>query len=218
MEHSHLIYSRMDHPSRVTDKVESDGQTMAKYAQEYRNHENAKPVSQLSNTVRARPFVPYLNTAVGTNLNIAPGIIGSERRAREPATVTKVASAQNTSHPSMKDSDSGSADSSQNQVKQEDEEEEIVYRRGRDATTNTVIAAQTRTSPDLIVDELHGPDSNNSHHRSTAGNPNARSVKHLTCSFWYNGNCKWPEDVCLYAHRYTGQVAEAPRQVEPGRK
>lgn len=43
------------------------------------------------------------------------------------------------------------------------------------------------------------------------------SVKHLTCYFWAkNGNCKWSDDECLYAHHDTGKTANGPMQVEPG--
>ncbi|KAI4215403.1 MAG: hypothetical protein LQ351_002303 [Letrouitia transgressa] len=47
---------------------------------------------------------------------------------------------------------------------------------------------------------------------------NIPSVKHLTCFFWFTkGSCRWSDNQCLYAHYYTGQVANGPVQVEPGR-
>jgi hypothetical protein len=43
------------------------------------------------------------------------------------------------------------------------------------------------------------------------------SVKHLTCFWWkVKGDCRFSEDDCLYAHRDTGLLADAPRQVTPG--
>lgn len=43
------------------------------------------------------------------------------------------------------------------------------------------------------------------------------SVKHLTCFWWkVKGECRFSEDDCLYAHRETGLLADAPRQVTPG--
>ena len=45
------------------------------------------------------------------------------------------------------------------------------------------------------------------------------SVKHLTCYFWNaHGKCKHSDEDCLYAHYHTGQVADPPVQVEPGRE
>lgn len=45
------------------------------------------------------------------------------------------------------------------------------------------------------------------------------SVKHLTCYFWSEfGHCQWSSNECLYAHWYTGKVANAPVQVEVGSK
>ncbi|KAH0846083.1 hypothetical protein FOPE_11671 [Fonsecaea pedrosoi] len=52
-------------------------------------------------------------------------------------------------------------------------------------------------------------DSQDSHNR--------RSVKHLTCFWWWEkGSCKYSEDDCLYAHHDTGHYTAAPRQVIPG--
>lgn len=43
------------------------------------------------------------------------------------------------------------------------------------------------------------------------------SVKHLTCFWWkVKGDCRFAEEDCLYAHRDTGLLADAPRQVTPG--
>lgn len=45
------------------------------------------------------------------------------------------------------------------------------------------------------------------------------SVKHLTCFWWkVKGDCRFAEDDCLYSHRDTGLLADAPRQVTPGGK
>jgi hypothetical protein len=45
------------------------------------------------------------------------------------------------------------------------------------------------------------------------------SVKHLTCFWWkVKGDCRFSEEDCLYAHRETGLLADAPRQVTPGGK
>ena len=47
----------------------------------------------------------------------------------------------------------------------------------------------------------------------------APSVKHLTCYFWNaHGKCKHSDEDCLYAHFHTGQIADPPVQVEPGRR
>ena len=46
-----------------------------------------------------------------------------------------------------------------------------------------------------------------------------RSVKHLTCYYWYRkAPCKWTEDQCAYAHVWTGKLADKPLTLEPGRK
>ncbi|KIW89681.1 uncharacterized protein Z519_09837 [Cladophialophora bantiana CBS 173.52] len=46
---------------------------------------------------------------------------------------------------------------------------------------------------------------------------NRRSVKHLTCFWWWEkGECKYSEEDCLYAHHDTGHYTAAPRQVVPG--
>lgn len=64
-------------------------------------------------------------------------------------------------------------------------------------TTSTALSTTTMASPSKSV---HPP-----------------SVKHLTCYFWAkNGNCKWSDDECLYAHHETGKIANGPMQVEPG--
>ncbi|MCJ1237362.1 hypothetical protein MMC14_005347 [Varicellaria rhodocarpa] len=45
------------------------------------------------------------------------------------------------------------------------------------------------------------------------------SVKHLTCYYWKKvGKCRFSEEECLYSHKNTGQLAEAPQKVEPGGK
>ncbi|ETI23833.1 hypothetical protein G647_05639 [Cladophialophora carrionii CBS 160.54] len=55
---------------------------------------------------------------------------------------------------------------------------------------------------------------------SPVGNQNdqdRRSVKHLTCFWWWEkGECKYSDDECLYAHYDTGHYTAAPRQVVPG--
>lgn len=45
-----------------------------------------------------------------------------------------------------------------------------------------------------------------------------KSVKHLECYFWSKGGCKFTAENCLYAHYHTGQGANSPQQVEPGRE
>jgi hypothetical protein len=56
--------------------------------------------------------------------------------------------------------------------------------------------------------------------RSATPHPYGKpSVKHLTCFWWkIKGSCRFAEDDCLYAHRDTGILADAPRQVAPGGK
>ncbi|KAL2409317.1 hypothetical protein ABEF95_015612 [Exophiala dermatitidis] len=47
--------------------------------------------------------------------------------------------------------------------------------------------------------------------------PTRRSVKHLTCFWWWEkGECRFTDDECLYAHYDTGHYTGAPRQVIPG--
>ena len=42
-------------------------------------------------------------------------------------------------------------------------------------------------------------------------------TKLLTCWFWYNLNrCAHSDEVCAYAHYYTGRIAEKPVRIEPG--
>ena len=46
-----------------------------------------------------------------------------------------------------------------------------------------------------------------------------RSVKDHTCWFWgMQGHCKLSEEICLYAHHYTGKMAQAPIQVDVNSK
>ncbi|MCJ1245165.1 hypothetical protein MMC30_002366 [Trapelia coarctata] len=45
-----------------------------------------------------------------------------------------------------------------------------------------------------------------------------KSVKHLTCFYWRTyGKCNKTEEQCLYAHHLTGQLADEPKHLEPGR-
>ncbi|OQU97259.1 hypothetical protein CLAIMM_03215 [Cladophialophora immunda] len=70
---------------------------------------------------------------------------------------------------------------------------------------------QSRTRPSSRASSsLPSPgDSRDSHNR--------RSVKHLTCFWWWEkGECKYSEEDCLYAHHDTGHYTAAPRQVVPG--
>jgi hypothetical protein len=55
-------------------------------------------------------------------------------------------------------------------------------------------------------------------HRRATPHPHGKpSVKHLTCFWWkVKGDCRFSEEDCLYAHRETGLLADAPRQVVPG--
>ncbi|EXJ62303.1 hypothetical protein A1O7_02737 [Cladophialophora yegresii CBS 114405] len=51
----------------------------------------------------------------------------------------------------------------------------------------------------------------------TQNDQDRRSVKHLTCFWWWEkGECKYSDDECLYAHYDTGHYTAAPRQVVPG--
>ncbi|KAK6368151.1 hypothetical protein LTS17_009892 [Exophiala oligosperma] len=44
-----------------------------------------------------------------------------------------------------------------------------------------------------------------------------RSVKHLTCFWWWEkGHCRFSDEDCLYSHYDTGHHTSAPRQVIPG--
>ena len=44
-----------------------------------------------------------------------------------------------------------------------------------------------------------------------------RLVSGLTCYFWaIKGHCKHSSEECLYAHDFTGKLAQAPVQVEEG--
>ncbi|KAL9010624.1 MAG: hypothetical protein Q9173_004460 [Seirophora scorigena] len=58
------------------------------------------------------------------------------------------------------------------------------------------------------------------HGESTKASPPGRpKMKHLTCYYWHDkGNCKYPEELCLYKHSYVGtlRVADAPVQKQPG--
>ena len=39
----------------------------------------------------------------------------------------------------------------------------------------------------------------------------------MTCYYWKKvGKCRFTEEECLYSHKNTGQLAEAPQKVEPG--
>ena len=67
-------------------------------------------------------------------------------------------------------------------------------------------------SPTASAEALASP-------RGSPEAPAAPSVKHLTCYFWKaHGKCKHSDEDCLYAHHLTGQIADPPVQVEPGRQ
>ena len=72
--------------------------------------------------------------------------------------------------------------------------------------------------------DKHGPESSSlpssPKPRNATPHPHGKpSVKHLTCFWWkVKGVCRFSEDDCLYAHRDTGLLADAPRQVAPGGK
>ncbi|KAL9059683.1 MAG: hypothetical protein Q9206_001363 [Seirophora lacunosa] len=54
---------------------------------------------------------------------------------------------------------------------------------------------------------------------SKASPPGRPKMKHLTCYYWHDkGNCKYPEELCLYKHSYVGtlRIADAPVQKQPG--
>ncbi|KIX09523.1 uncharacterized protein Z518_00603 [Rhinocladiella mackenziei CBS 650.93] len=58
-----------------------------------------------------------------------------------------------------------------------------------------------------------GSDANNGPNR----NQNRRSVKHLTCFWWWEkGECRYSDEECLYSHYDTGRYTNPPRQVIPG--
>jgi hypothetical protein len=72
---------------------------------------------------------------------------------------------------------------------------------------------KSRTQPHSRNTSPSGNDSNN------ASNPGQgrRSVKHLTCFWWWEkGECRFSDEDCLYAHYDTGFYTLAPRQVIPG--
>ncbi|EHY60200.1 hypothetical protein HRR83_009161 [Exophiala dermatitidis] len=90
--------------------------------------------------------------------------------------------------------------------------------------------SQPRTQPNSRATSpfpLLGDDGDNGHgvtHGQGGGNlspnpldPTRRSVKHLTCFWWWEkGECRFTDDECLYAHYDTGHYTGAPRQVIPG--
>ncbi|KIX95014.1 uncharacterized protein Z520_09324 [Fonsecaea multimorphosa CBS 102226] len=62
-----------------------------------------------------------------------------------------------------------------------------------------------------------GPSSRATSPGDSRDSHNRRSVKHLTCFWWWEkGECKYSEEDCLYAHHDTGHYTAAPRQVVPG--
>lgn len=79
------------------------------------------------------------------------------------------------------------------------------------------VRAQSRTQPHSREpspsphSSEDGPKTPNSHSHSR------RSVKHLTCFWWWEkGHCRFSDDECLYSHYDTGHHTSAPRQVVPG--
>ena len=65
---------------------------------------------------------------------------------------------------------------------------------------------------------LHSCRSRPSSWQQTKMPPSNSNVRHLTCWYWANGHCIYPDDICLYAHYRTGTYAEEPRAREPGGK
>ncbi|KAK7894240.1 hypothetical protein LTR67_005998 [Exophiala xenobiotica] len=77
------------------------------------------------------------------------------------------------------------------------------------------VRAQSRTQP-------HSREPSPSLHSSeedpkTPSSHSRRSVKHLTCFWWWEkGHCRFSDEECLYSHYDTGHHTSAPRQVIPG--
>lgn len=94
-----------------------------------------------------------------------------------------------------------------------------VYYHRRSVVDTPIPAQATMNGQSWRVISPPAKSSSNSQKASPASNHAVPSVKHLTCYFWAkNGNCKWSDEECLYAHHDTGKVANGPLQVEPGRK
>lgn len=100
----------------------------------------------------------------------------------------------------------------------------IVRTLEEDSQSDTSNQLQARTRPHSRatspLSHAHGRDHGRDHESSANPlNPNAnrRSVKHLTCFWWWEkGECRFSEEECLYAHHDTGHYTLAPRQVTPG--
>lgn len=107
----------------------------------------------------------------------------------------------------------GSTEKRESETAASGAQEETVQEKGQEAST-----AYQGLEPPAQSGVVHADDG------STAilqPSPNAyeksHPMKHLTCYFWkVVGKCKYREANCLYAHRETGHVANAPILVEPG--
>ncbi|KAL8902080.1 MAG: hypothetical protein Q9207_004891 [Kuettlingeria erythrocarpa] len=64
------------------------------------------------------------------------------------------------------------------------------------------------------------PQASTGHSGNASGSPPKKTMKHLTCFFFNKfGECKLPEELCLYSHGREGTtgVASAPVHKEPGK-
>lgn len=65
------------------------------------------------------------------------------------------------------------------------------------------------------------PQAPTGHSGNASGSPPKKTMKHLTCFFFNKfGECKLPDELCLYSHSHEGTtgVASAPVHKEPGSK
>ncbi len=86
--------------------------------------------------------------------------------------------------------------------------------------TPTPASGRFKGKGKLVPGTSPSPCTSNNGTRTGTPHPYGKpSVKHLTCFWWkVKGICRFAEDDCLYAHRETGLLADAPRQVKPGGK
>ncbi|KAL6243223.1 hypothetical protein RBB50_009774 [Rhinocladiella similis] len=75
--------------------------------------------------------------------------------------------------------------------------------------------SQPRTQPHT---RASSPSKGSNDDRLKANSSHSRrSVKHLTCFWWWEkGHCRFSDEDCLYSHYDTGHHTSAPRQVIPG--
>ncbi|KAL8920413.1 MAG: hypothetical protein Q9208_006295 [Pyrenodesmia sp. 3 TL-2023] len=76
-------------------------------------------------------------------------------------------------------------------------------------------------APDYSVNAgFQFPQAPTGHSGNANGSPPKKTMKHLTCFFFNKfGECKLPEELCLYSHSHEGTtaVASAPVHKEPGK-